>query len=370
MAWEMLTGRLPFLADNPVTMVFKHVNENVPSVAWSAPGCDPQVARFISYLTNRDVNDRPADASQALDRLNALMRTLSPQALQYRFDPDAPAPNATTVLPVSGKAQTGPTAAKLDDRTQAVPMAGAATATSAPHTTAVGTAHCRQRRCHADPSAPWHVHGQALGDRRHHRRRGVGSGRRRGMGMVVLRRSGQLLRDAADRGIALPGERAVQDRRCTVGRLRGGAEGRRHCVRDIQIVQRHRAGGRHRSTDPEFVNAHVSKRGDLQKVRVIVSQGVQQATVPDDIMSSTDPLASLKRAGFTNIVHSADTDEWSLGAPEGEVISIAPEAGTTVDHLEPVDVVLSKGPMPVSMPEVVGKPASDVKGGMKRTSSP
>lgn len=57
MAWEMLTGQVPFLADNPVTMVFKHVNENVPSVATVCTGIDPQVARFISYLTNRDVND-------------------------------------------------------------------------------------------------------------------------------------------------------------------------------------------------------------------------------------------------------------------------------------------------------------------------
>ena len=49
MAWEMLTGQVPFLADNPVTMVFKHVNENVPSVATVCTGIDPQVARFISY---------------------------------------------------------------------------------------------------------------------------------------------------------------------------------------------------------------------------------------------------------------------------------------------------------------------------------
>lgn len=366
MAWEMLTGQVPFLADNPVTMVFKHVNENVPSVATVCTGIDPQVARFISYLTNRDVNDRPADASQALDRLNALMRTLSPQALQYRFDPDAPAPNATTVLPVGGKAQTGPTAAKLDDRTQAVPMAGAATAASTPYTP----------RPSAPPTA---ANADATPTQVHH---GMSTGKRWAIG-VAIAAAVLALGGAAGWGwwyYAGPGSyyempqiealHCQENAPCKIagvpwadyekalkaaGIAYETSESYSDTVPEGDII----------STDPEFVNAHVSKRGDLQKVRVIVSQGVQQSTVPDDIMSSTDPLASLKRAGFTNIVHSADTDEWSLDVPEGEVISITPEAGTTVDHNEPVDVVLSKGPMPVSMPEVVGKPASDVKAALE-----
>ncbi|WP_101454424.1 Stk1 family PASTA domain-containing Ser/Thr kinase [Bifidobacterium pseudolongum] len=366
MAWEMLTGQVPFLADNPVTMVFKHVNENVPSVATVCTGIDPQVARFISYLTNRDVNDRPADASQALDRLNALMRTLPPQALQYRFDPDAPAPNATTVLPVGGKAQTGPTAAKLDDRTQAVPMAGAATAASTPYTP----------RPSAPPTA---ANADATPTQVHH---GMSTGKRWAIG-VAIAAAVLALGGAAGWGwwyyagpgsyYEMPQIEALHCQKNAPCKIAGvpwadyekalkaagiayeTSKSYSDTVPEGDII----------STDPEFVNAHVSKRGDLQKVRVIVSQGVQQSTVPDDIMSSTDPLASLKRAGFTNIVHSADTDEWSLDVPEGEVISITPEAGTTVDHNEPVDVVLSKGPMPVSMPEVVGKPASDVKAALE-----
>lgn len=33
MAWEMLAGNVPFTSDNPVTLVFKHVHEDVPSIA-------------------------------------------------------------------------------------------------------------------------------------------------------------------------------------------------------------------------------------------------------------------------------------------------------------------------------------------------
>ena len=89
-------------------------------------------------------------------------------------------------------------------------------------------------------------------------------------------------------------------------------------------------------------------------MHVTVSQGVQQATVPEGIMSSSSPLDDLRKAGFTNITHSEDNDEYSESVPEGEVIDITPSAGTTQNHNDDVVVTLSKGPMPVAMPNVVG----------------
>ena len=89
------------------------------------------------------------------------------------------------------------------------------------------------------------------------------------------------------------------------------------------------------STDPQFVDAHVSKRASGE-VHVTVSQGVQQATVPEGIMSSSSPLDDLRKAGFTNITHSEDNDEYSESVPEGEVIDITPSAGTTQNHNDDV----------------------------------
>ena len=65
MAWEMLTGKVPFDSDNPVTLVFKHVHEDVPSVATVCQGIDPSVAAFIAHLTARQV-DAPPMARQQL----------------------------------------------------------------------------------------------------------------------------------------------------------------------------------------------------------------------------------------------------------------------------------------------------------------
>ena len=78
---------MPFQSDNPVTMVFRHVNENIPSIGTVCYGIDPRVSAFISYLTARDVNARPKSAQKALD-LSMDSCPLSRQALDYRFAPE------------------------------------------------------------------------------------------------------------------------------------------------------------------------------------------------------------------------------------------------------------------------------------------
>ena len=85
MAWEMLTGKVPFDSDNPVTLVFKHVHEDVPSVATVCQGIDPSVAAFIAHLTARQVDARPADGAAAAEELSQLAAKLPLEAWQYRL---------------------------------------------------------------------------------------------------------------------------------------------------------------------------------------------------------------------------------------------------------------------------------------------
>ena len=86
MAWEMLAGRVPFTADNPVTLVFKHVHENTPSISTACPDINEKVAQFISKLTARDMNDRPDNAIEALTQLRNLSKQLSAEDWQYKID--------------------------------------------------------------------------------------------------------------------------------------------------------------------------------------------------------------------------------------------------------------------------------------------
>lgn len=124
------------------------------------------------------------------------------------------------------------------------------------------------------------------------------------------------------------------------------------------------AAGHIISTTPSTVGSHVSIRGGI--VDVVVSRGPVMVTVPSDILDASsangsDPVTALTNAGFTNVVHDGSNDQYSLTVPEGAAISVDPAPGTTVDHNTQVTVVLSRGPKPVTFPDVVGKTRQDVE---------
>lgn len=380
MAWEMLAGRVPFQTDNPVTMVFKHVNENVPSIATVCAGIDPRVARFISNLTNRDVADRPADASVALDRLQELMRTLPPEALRYRYDPSAQ-PQPTTAM--SAVAANAANAANSTDIAHDSNAAGRPAPAQPMERMQSGTAPrgnddptstiARPPQTPSDgrPPMPGSSAAPFAGD---DSPTAMQPQRKSHVGLIVGIVAAIVAVLAAGGTWAwwyyagpgsyntMPkpeGLECEQNAPCRITGVDWKSYESALNVSDIhyEVSRAHSDDvpeGDVISTDPAYVDAHVSKRHE-QTVKVVVSLGIQQVTIPKDIKSSDDPLAALKRAGIEHIEHSDDTDEWSLDVPQGMVISITPEPGTTIAHNEAVDVVLSKGPMPVQMPDLIGQ---------------
>lgn len=119
------------------------------------------------------------------------------------------------------------------------------------------------------------------------------------------------------------------------------------------------------ATKPANVSDRLSKRHG-GKVEITVSRGILRATIPQDIGDPTsvdgkDPLAALKRVGFTAVIHDASKDAYSQTVPERALQSIDPEPGTTLNHNARITVVLSKGPMPVSMPDVIGRSQNDAQ---------
>ena len=380
MAWEMLAGRVPFQTDNPVTMVFKHVNENVPSIATVCAGIDPRVARFISSLTNRDVADRPADASVALDRLQELMRTLPPEALRYRYDPSAQ-PQPTTAM--SAVAANAANAANSTDIAHDPNAAGRPAPAQPMERMQSGTAP----RGNDDPTSTIARPPQTPSDGRppmsgssaapfagDDSPTAMQPQRKSHVGLIVGIVAAIVAVLAAGGTWAwwyyagpgsyntMPkpeGLECEQNAPCRITGVDWKSYESALNVSDIhyEVSRAHSDDvpeGDVISTDPAYVDAHVSKRHE-QTVKVVVSLGIQQVTIPKDIKSSDDPLAALKRAGIEHIEHSDDTDEWSLDVPQGMVISITPEPDTTIAHNETVDVVLSKGPMPVQMPDLIGQ---------------
>ena len=101
-AWEMITGAVPFQSDNPVTMVFKHVHEDVPPLAAAAPDVAPQVGGFVGALTARDVAERPVNAMEAAARLRDVRAALTEGQLDVRET--AGAASAASAAPAAAPA--------------------------------------------------------------------------------------------------------------------------------------------------------------------------------------------------------------------------------------------------------------------------
>jgi eukaryotic-like serine/threonine-protein kinase len=66
MLFELLTGRLPFTGDTPLSIAYQHVNTDVPAPSAMAPGIPAQVDQLVLAATSRDPARRPADASEFL----------------------------------------------------------------------------------------------------------------------------------------------------------------------------------------------------------------------------------------------------------------------------------------------------------------
>ncbi|NYI25708.1 protein kinase domain-containing protein [Aeriscardovia aeriphila] len=104
MAWEMLTGDIPFRSENPMTMVFKHVNQDVPSLT----SIDPQFARLVvelvATLTSRSAASRPQNGQAAGKLVAQVKRELSSEQLAFRHDPSRLPASSSALSALAGAA--------------------------------------------------------------------------------------------------------------------------------------------------------------------------------------------------------------------------------------------------------------------------
>jgi eukaryotic-like serine/threonine-protein kinase len=66
MLFELLTGRLPFTGDTPLSVAYQHVNSGVPAPSALVPGIPAAVDQLVFAATSRDPARRPADAGEFL----------------------------------------------------------------------------------------------------------------------------------------------------------------------------------------------------------------------------------------------------------------------------------------------------------------
>jgi serine/threonine protein kinase len=70
-AYELVTGTVPYSGADPVSILWRHVHEPLPALSLRKPDVDSRLARWIERLLEKDPSRRPA-AREALDELRAI----------------------------------------------------------------------------------------------------------------------------------------------------------------------------------------------------------------------------------------------------------------------------------------------------------
>jgi serine/threonine-protein kinase len=135
--FELLTGTKAFTGELPVNVAFMHVHEDAPRVSSRAAGTPTALDDAVATAASRDPDARPADALAFRSRLARVRAGLTAAQLDRRLGPSGPRSSAdtrgavgsgasTAALPVAGRAQT----------TASIPTSSSALATTPPRAVA------------------------------------------------------------------------------------------------------------------------------------------------------------------------------------------------------------------------------------------
>lgn len=326
MLYEMLTGAVPWAGESPLQIASHHVSDNVPSPSATQPWIPREIDDLVAALTARESANRPADASDAIDLVARAAATIPSELVNRRADVapeerqralETSALN-TEIMPAQF---TRPLPAPASSSVALVHTSGAtqvAAAASPPKKSA--------------RAAAWIVLVMLLlvvagvGGRWWWTEYGPGSY------LTMPETTGRTLTDVQADLDALGLHTQVEE----------------EFSDDVDT-------GSVTRSDPEG-GSSVHKRAEVQ---LYVSKGVDMKTVPELTGKSQDEAQrSLTEAGLTV---GAITDAYSEDVPQGQVISQSVAAGTSLAHDSAVDIVLSKGRQPLTVPTLSGLSASAAK---------
>nr|WP_298985437.1 Stk1 family PASTA domain-containing Ser/Thr kinase [uncultured Micrococcus sp.] len=113
--FELLTGRQPYPAATPIRVAYRHVHERVPVPSSVVPGLPEPLDDLVLWCTEPDPADRPADAGALLTELRSLAVRLTPEELDHRpHGHPVPVGDETRVLAAAPRHSGDPETAVLD----------------------------------------------------------------------------------------------------------------------------------------------------------------------------------------------------------------------------------------------------------------
>ncbi len=76
MLYEMLVGEQPYQGEQPMQIAYQHATDSVPRPSAKNPGVPEQFDELVMWATEREPDDRPADARVMLERLREIEKDL------------------------------------------------------------------------------------------------------------------------------------------------------------------------------------------------------------------------------------------------------------------------------------------------------
>ena len=313
--FEMVTGQVPFAAENPLTVAYQHVNSDVPAASSLRPTIPPEVDALIATATRRDPAARYSDCRTFLADVRRVRRSLPPPQPLSRTTQD------TLVVP------------------EELAIAAAAGVTPAPAVT-------------VRPLAPGEKPVVTGGS----------SGRRRGRGWIIAlilvllavggaATAGWYLAAGPGKQVTVPGVVGMDEASATQALQQVGLSLAVSSEQYSETVDK----GLVISSDPEAGTSAASGA----TVDVVISLGPERSAVPKLTGLTVDEAnAALTEA---KLAPGTTTDEYDPIIAVGKVVSSNPPEGEQLKPGTVVDLVVSKGPKPVKIPNLAGTPADEAK---------
>ncbi len=334
--YELLTGQKPHEGESPIQVAYKHVHEDVPAPSTLVPGLPDYVDALVARATARDRDQRPADAGVLLHQVHRVAQALAAGDLE---DPELAA-DLWPRTPVSDDTEPDPFDAE-EFATLLTPAQAVAT-----HAASSGHSH----RAHRD----------------HRPRRGRPPGRRatpagtparqrRWRGPLVMLLALLL---AVGLGVGAwwfgwarwtqtPSVLGQQESAAVAKLDRAGLEAEIGDPAYSESVPE----GEVLRTDP----APGERVLDGGTVTVVLSLGQERYEVPK-LRGLTEDEAQ-DAVAARNLEFGESTGRWSDTVETGTVMASDPGRGTSLKPGTVVDIVLSKGPKPVTLRDWTGKDA-------------
>jgi serine/threonine-protein kinase len=348
--YEMLTGRKPHEGDSPIQVAYKHVHEDVPAPSRMVPGIPPYLDALVARATARDRELRPADARVLLHQVRRVHGALDHGVLD---DPELTS-DLTPTVPVhqlddidyvtEDDLPTVLSGAQLVHGGRVEPLEETGDDWAEGGTSVIGTLPARRPAAPPPARTPPRASGPARPPRRRSRKGPVlllvvlllavaagvggwwyGAGRYTTTPGVINMAAAQARAELADAGLGYDEGKPVYSETVAAG-----------------SVVRTDPGGGERILDGGTVTVFLSlgaERYEVPALRGMTLDQAQQALARD------------------HLEQGDVTERYNERVAEGVVLSSDPAAGTELKRGATVDLVVSKGPKPIKVPDFTGKDA-------------